>query len=212
MTATTATPAGYMMLKNVRLAFAQNLTEPGTVEGAGPDAKPNYNCGILLPPDHPQVKEIERVMQQVAKGQWKDKAPGIYSTLQKTDKLALHDGDNKAYEGYPGNLYLNPNAKENTPPTWLGGADGRTPLNAKEAARLFYSGCYVNVAIEIWAQDNKFGKRINAGLRGIQFLRHGDAFSGGGKPASADEFEPIDNGADAGDFGMAPWGADDELA
>ena len=47
-----------------------------------------------------------------------------------------------------------------------------------------YSGCYVNAIIECWAQDNKeFGKRINFGLKGVQFLRDGDAFSGGGKAA-----------------------------
>ncbi|EOA7521129.1 ssDNA-binding protein, partial [Escherichia coli] len=40
------------------------------------------------------------------------------------------------------------------------------------------------------------GKRINASLGGVQFLRDGDAFAGGGV-ASADDFDDISEGADA---------------
>ena len=62
-----------------------------------------------------------------------------------------------------------------------------------------YSGCYVNANLELWAQDNSFGKRINAQLRGIQFLRDGDAFAGGGAPANADEFDEIGAPDESGD-------------
>lgn len=193
-------PIGRIMLKNVRLSFAQNLTTAGTIPGSGADAKPKFNCGLLLGPDHPQLAEIEKKMQAVAKEQWKDKAPAEYKALQKADRLALHDGDLKPnYDGYPGNFFLSPSANENARPTYLGGADGTTPLDAKDAAKLFYGGCYVNASIELWAQDNQWGKRVNATLRGIQFLRHGDAFAAS-RPADSSEFEAIEGGADADEF------------
>jgi hypothetical protein len=66
----------------------------------------------------------------------------------------------------------------------------KTPLTDEDGKP--YGGCYVNASIEIWAQDNQFGKRINAQLRGIQFVKDGDAFGGGGSPASADEFEELE--------------------
>ena len=50
--------------------------------------------------------------------------------------------------------------------------------------------------IDIWAQDNNFGKRVNASLGGVQFLRDGDAFAGGGV-AAPDDFDDISEGADA---------------
>lgn len=54
----------------------------------------------------------------------------------------------------------------------------------------------MNASIELWAQDNKqFGKRINAQLRGVQFLRDGDAFAAG-SPASEDEFEDLGDQGD----------------
>lgn len=34
----------------------------------------------------------------------------------------------------------------------------------QEADGLVYSGCYVNARIELWAQDNANGKRVNAKL------------------------------------------------
>ena len=60
-----------------------------------------------------------------------------------------------------------------------------------------YSGCYVNATVSLWTQNNKFGKRVNANLRGIQFLRDGPAF--GVAPVDADnEFELLGDQATAG--------------
>jgi hypothetical protein len=53
-----------------------------------------------------------------------------------------------------------------------------------------YAGCYVNGSIELWCQDNAYGKRINATLRGVQFYKDGEAFAGGGS-ATADEFDDL---------------------
>ncbi len=57
----------------------------------------------------------------------------------------------------------------------------------------------MNASLELWVQDNAYGQRINAQLRGIQFYRDGDSFSAG-RPAEADEFEDVAVGADAEDF------------
>jgi hypothetical protein len=101
--------------------------------------------------------------------------------------LALHDGATKSeYEGFEGNLFVAANSKVR--PTILD--QMRNELSQADGKP--YSGCYVVALLEIWAQDHKeHGKRINANLRGVQFLRDGDAFSGGGKPADTDEFDDI---------------------
>jgi len=98
----------------------------------------------------------------------------------------LHDGDAKAeYEGFEGNKFVSARAKVR--PTVF----DQQRQELSEADGKPYSGCYVNASIELWAQDNSFGKRINAQLRGVQFLRDGDAFAGGSRPADADEFDEI---------------------
>jgi hypothetical protein len=135
-------------------------------------------------------------MKAVAKDKWKDKAAAVYTSLEKTDKLALHDGDTKAqYDGVAGNFFVSAAAQESARPTVIDG--NKAPLTAKDGKP--YAGCYVNASIDLWAQDNKYGKRINAQLRGVQFAADGDAFSAG-RPADSDEFEEVTEGADAADF------------
>lgn len=108
--------------------------------------------------------------------------------------LCLHDGDEKAeYEGFPGNFFLN--AANKARPAVID--RDRSPLIQADGRP--YAGCYVNAVIDIWAQDNNFGKRVNASLGGVQFLRDGDAFAGGGV-AAPDDFDDISEGADASDL------------
>jgi hypothetical protein len=185
-------PAGRILLKNVRLAFP-NLWEPNTVNGEG---KPRYSASLLMGQDHPQVEEIKRKIEALAKDKWRDKAASILAGLYKTDKVALHDGDTKAqYDGFSGNMFVASAAQENAPPTVID--RDRSPLSQRSGRP--YPGCYVNASLEFWAQDNGYGKRINCTLRGIQFYADGDSFSAG-RPADSDEFDDVSAGADAEDF------------
>jgi hypothetical protein len=164
-----------IQLRNVRLAFPV-LWEPKTVQGEG---EPAYSAAFLLPPDHPQIKEIQDATERVGKEKWKDQWAAVKKALTASDKLALHDGDTRAqYAGYEGTLVIDRDK------TVLIAADGRP-----------YAGCFVNASLEIWAQSNGYGKRINASLRAVQFVKDGDSF-GGGTPANADEFDDLSNGAD----------------
>lgn len=185
-------PIGRILIKDARLAFP-NLFEPTTVAGEG---KPRYSATLLLAADHPQMAEIKKKITAVATDKWKDKAAGTLSGLYKTAKVALHDGDEKQqYDGFPGNMFIATASQETAPPTVVDQA--RNPLTQKSGKP--YAGCFVNASLEFWAQDNQYGKRINCTLRGVQFLRDGDSFSAG-RPADADEFEEVTEGADAGDF------------
>ena len=122
--------------------------------------------------------------------------PLFVKGLEKQDKLALHDGDVKSkYDGFPGNFFISAAAQENAAPTVID--RDRSPLSARSGRP--YAGCFVNASIELWAQDNNYGQRVNAQLRGIQFYADGDSFSAG-RPADADEFEEVTEGAGADDF------------
>lgn len=188
----TAQPIGRIMLKDVRLAFPK-LFRAEQVNGQG---DPKFGATLIIAPDHPQLEDLRKIQDAVAKDKWKEKAAAIVKTLDKQDRLAVHDGDIKSqYDGFPGNFYVSANAQESAKPTVVDQA--RNPL--AENSGKPYAGCFVNASIEIWAQDNKFGQRVNCTLRGVQFLRDGDAFSAG-RPADADEFEEVTNGADASDF------------
>lgn len=179
-----------LKLNNVRLAFPV-LFEAKTVNGEG---KPAFSASFLIDPADPQVKVLNAAIEQVANEKWGAKAAAILKQMRATDKVALHDGDLKSnYDGFPGNLYVS--ARSTTRPLVIN--NDKSPLTEQDGKP--YAGCYVNASIELWAQDNNYGKRVNASLRGVQFLRDGDAFAGGGA-ASEDEFDDISAGATADDL------------
>jgi hypothetical protein len=179
-----------LTLKNVRLAFPA-LFEAKTVNGEG---KPAFSACLLIDPKDPQIAKINEAIDKTGADKWGAKAPALVAGMRKADKVALHDGDLKAtYDGFPGMLYIS--ARNPVRPTVLD-AD-KTPL--VEADGKPYAGCYVNAVLELWAQDNNYGKRINATLMGVQFSRDGDAFAGGGA-ASEDDFDDVSNGATADDL------------
>jgi hypothetical protein len=179
-----------VMLNDVRLSFANALFEARNFQGQGEE---KFNAGFIFSANHPCVAAIKAAMKKASEEQWGAKAAEVFMALKASDKLALRDGDTKPqYEGYKGNLFLN--ASNKIKPLVIDG--NKSPLSA--ASGKPYSGCYVNASIEVWAQDNQFGKRINATLKGVQFLRDGARLAGGGV-ASADDFEAIpDAGAPEG--------------
>jgi hypothetical protein len=177
-----------LVLKNVRAAFL-NAFEAKAFEGGGGD--PSFGGSFLVPPTHPQVKEIDAAIEAVAKEKWGAKATETLKQLRAKDKVCFRNGDDKAsYDGFDGNMYVAASSK--TRPLVID--RDKTPLVQSDGRP--YSGCYVVASLEIWAQDNQYGKRVNATLKGVQFYADGDAFSGS-TPASPDDFDDLSTGADA---------------
>jgi hypothetical protein len=176
--------------QNVRISFP-NIFEPKASE----NGNLQFSAAFLFAPDHPGIPGLEAVIEQVGKAKWGDKWATVKKELKAGDKLLTHDGDSKAsLAGYEGNLFFN--AYNTVRPTVVD--RDRTPLTKQDGKP--YSGCYVNVIIDVWAQSNDYGKRVNAQLQGIQFVKDGEAFSGGGTSADASDFEEIADGADADDL------------
>jgi hypothetical protein len=177
-----------MTIKDVRIAYAQGIFE---ARAAKPGDKPKFGAAFLFPKDHPCVKDLSAAVIRAANAKWGAKANEMLAMLKAADRLPIHSGDAKATSaGYAGNLYLN--AGNAIRPLVLNA--NNAPLTASDGKP--YSGCYVNVIVEIWPQDNQHGKRINASLLGVQFVRDGERLAGG-SVATADDFEPIPGAADA---------------
>lgn len=183
-------------INNVRLSFPR-LFRAEAGQADGPNAKKKYSATLLIGKDDTaNIQKISDAMAAAAKGKWGEKAEGIFAELKAGGRICMRDGESKAkYEGYSGCYFISASRNE---------ADGAPRLFDKnpqkmltEADGRMYSGCYVNASIDIWAQDNKFGKRLNATLAGLQFCGDGDAFTGGGA-ASSDDFDNLaDQGAPA---------------
>lgn len=193
-------------LKGVRASFL-TLGEPEYFGGkkTKDTDKPRWSATGLVAYDDPQIKVIDAMIEEVAKAKWEKKYATILENIKADPKACFKtDGKRKDYAGYEGMWAMTAHRNEekgrplvlDTDKSPIYMADGT--LYQGKGGRI-YSGCYVNLQIELWAQDNSNGKAIRATLLGIQRFKDGDAFSGGSAP-DADAFDEITEGADADDL------------
>lgn len=153
----------------------------------------SYNMTLLIPKDdEAQMAVIKKAMREVAVAKWgAEKADAMLRQLMSGNRTALQDGDNVSYAGFEGHWGLRTSAKEAEPPTLVYSDGSKNVRIPNEQNIKIYSGCYVNILGNFWAQDNKYGKRLNFSLAGVQFVSDGDRM-GGAAPAREDDFEVIE--------------------
>lgn len=167
------------MIKNVRLSFP-SIFQRAVFDGQ----EGKYEATVLIDKNDTKTKKIldKAIAEAIAEANIK----------VASDKRCLKDGDESDYDGYEGNWSLK--AANSKRPTVLN--RDKTPLT--EDDEVLYAGCYVNVVIDLWVQNNKFGKRVNANLYGVQFVKDGEPF-GMGPIDVTDDFDDLEDGLDDDD-------------
>jgi hypothetical protein len=192
---------GKILLKNVMLGFPA-LAEPQSF-GEG---DPAYGAKLPIDPSSENLKMIEAEIVAVAKEAWKDKADAILDMLREENKMCLVRKEYRSkttgevYEGFQ-NSFLLSTRNPKTQPTVFD-EYGNQLEKKTDIERKAYSGAIAaGVSVEIWAQDNKWGKRVNCTLLGVMLTGEGTSIGGGAAPASADDFAGLAKAkAEAGDL------------
>lgn len=190
-----------LMLSNVRCAFLE-LGEPSDYQG---NKQYRWSGTALIPYDSALLATVRETMKAVAKEKWEKKADTVYENIIGDPKACcMIDGKKKEYDGFAGHFALTAHRYQDKGRPLVLDTD-KSPIYmpdnsvyAGKAGRV-YSGMFVNMQVEIWAQDNKNGKGLRATLMGVQRVKDGDAFGGGTAP-KADDFGEIADGADADDL------------
>ena len=182
-------------LKNVRIAFIDDLFEPGQYEGKG-DFR--HTATLIVEPGSENDKAVQAAIDAEAKGVWAKKADAMLEDMRGNKNKYCYiknkkDKTGEVYEGFEDRFALSAIRKaKDGPPLFLHkfkGADGRPQkLTGKEG--VIYAGCYVNVAVEIWAQSGTYSG-IRCGLLTVQYHGQGDSF-GGASRVTDDGFDGID--------------------
>lgn len=158
-------------IANARLSFPSLFR---TAQFGGDDTGKFEATFILDKSEHAAtIKAIEAQIQQLMKDELKGKLPA--------EKIALKDGDDLDRPEFEGKMSIKASTKRRP----LVIDRDKTPISEED--NRVYAGCYVNAIISLWAQNNQFGKRVNASLEGVQFAADGEPFGTGG--VDVDEFD-----------------------
>ena len=178
------------IIRNVRCSFP-NLWEPQVKTENG--VTTTYPCGLTLildPTEHAQI--IAQLRKEIAAVKASNKV--IAKAVETNPSLCcLRKADRDEYGEDA--LVLKANAGKDRSVIVL---DKYSKPVADKSKDPIYSGCRVNAKVEIWGQENKWGKRINCKVLAVQFA--GDDASFDGSYVSVDQaiegFEALENADD----------------
>jgi len=186
-----------LKLPAVRLSFPDLFTPTAFEEGQ----VAKYGASFLLDPKNPRhkkaIEEIKAEEKRMIKEAW-GAAPAklvIEYCGNGNDRTSQQTGE--IYQGYEDMWFIS--CKNSTQPLVLDQDKVEVAQNDKRV----YGGAFVNATINLFVQDNKYGKGIRASVRAVQVLGYGEPF---GQHVTAKEFEDFDTD----DEGLA-MGEDDGL-
>jgi hypothetical protein len=158
-------------ITNARLAFP-NLFEPGKFGQWG---------GTLIL-DEKNTAAVQKAMKAIAEDEFKGVMPSPPNRCLRKNEDKSNYGGFEDENGY----HLSANRREPFKPNQLIERD-KTPAGEST----FYPGCYVNAVVNVWAQNNSYGKKLNCELVGVQFYKDGERLGRGVSDVDDDDFETL---------------------
>lgn len=175
---------GMVMLKNVRASYP-HCDKPYKGKGKNGDngGEPKFSItGMLDKKTHVAAKDL--CVEVINKLMKENECPKLAG-----EKKFCRNGDDSSSPEYEGHWTVS--ASESRRPA-VRDQRAQLILDEQKIADLIYGGCYVNILIRPWFQDNDYGKRVNAGLVGVQFVKDGEAF-GEGRIDDTDAWDAVDD-------------------
>jgi len=144
--------------------------------------------GLIEPDDEAVQRLHQRNVAAVAEKEGAEKAAGIYKDLLAKDRVYIKDGNLKSHlAGFAGRLSITASSKSR--PVVV---DGQKNAITEEDG-LIYSGAIIRISLLPWYTNGKYGRRVGATLRGVQFVRDGEPLVAGGGAANMDDFDIIED-------------------
>lgn len=155
----------------------------------------NYSLQVLLPKNDPQVKKLQRIVDNVLKAKFGEAA------LKKKAryKLPLRDGDEERdTEEYEGMFFLNANSGRR--PGIVNKAN--EPADADDLEEYGYSGANFHVSCNVYAFDAKDGGKpgVAIGLNNVMLHSKGERLDGTTSATSDFSDFAEEGGSDMDDF------------
>lgn len=176
---------GIIKVRNVRCSFPHLAAKWANNEGE----KPKYSCAaMMLKETHEAAyKALSKHCKTIAEEKKVKVAPANYF---------LRDGDESNREEEEG--YWTFNSSEEKPISVVG--KDNVPLDKDEIDEEIFPGCIIDIMIQPWVQDNKFGKKVNSSLRSVRFRKDDGVRFGMGPVDCTDLWDEEEEEDDDDDF------------
>lgn len=165
---------GKIYIKDVRCSYP-HLDKPWAMD---PTADPKYSIMGLIPKTADYRESVEALQKYLANFLAEKRLQPI-----PKNRMFLRDGDDTGKKEMAGHWTVS--ASERDPPILRGRYLDRTTgkieiVSPADAAKVYYGGCWVSLMLEAWHQNHQVGgRRLNANLRAVQFLRNDTPFGRG---------------------------------
>jgi hypothetical protein len=176
-----------IQFSNLRLSFPK-LIEAEAVANQ-PNSARKFGGDLIFKQGDPQWAKLMQAVSATAAEKWKEHGNSVLQIIGNDRKLRCFGSGTekidsktfKPYTGYDGGAtYLSASSIEDKPPFMVDQDGNQCPnentMLRKQLARKLYGGCFVNVAVRLWAQDNQYGRGIRCELIAVQFAGDGEPF------------------------------------
>jgi hypothetical protein len=178
-----------IFISKARLSFPK-LVEPSAFEAGG---ALKFSCDLLVDPNGKDWQAVFAKAMEVAQLKWKEHVTQVVNMINQERKQRFYgQGSEKVnkktyqpYDGYAGMMYISCSSDYRPQMVRANGSTAESDMEIMNLARKLYGGCYVNTAIKIWAQDNKWGRGLRCECAAIQFDQDGEPFGDNG-PVNVD--------------------------
>lgn len=176
-----------IQLKNVRTSYA-NIWQ--AIPPANKPTDPaKYSCAFLIDKrDKRNLGILQKaIMETIEAGRAKlgnVNPKRLDRGIRNGDEKFTDDSESAIMNGYEGHWYINAKAGETHPPQIVD--NRRRPITDESKV---YSGCFVNVFIDLYAYSSEGNKGIGFGLLGIQKVADGEPLGSTFSSDLFDEFE-----------------------
>lgn len=153
---------GHVRIDNVRLSYPHLATAQ-----EGDDGSKKFGATFLL--DKDIHSDTALALSELAAAKAKEAKVKVPSS-----KYFIKDGDTDGNDKPENENMFMVVAREKKRPVCRD--KDAEEIDVSDIEEIMYGGCYVSCLINPWVQDNKYGKRVNANLRSVKFLRDGEPF------------------------------------
>lgn len=158
------------VLENVRLSYLHAAEPYAGKNDDGSEGKPSYSVVSIAPKKTHKgiIDEMHKAFAEIKAANKNVRVP--------TDKLCVRDGDGQDKEEYENAWTVSCREKRRPKCRDINAELLETKEQIEEE---LYSGCYGDVVIKLWLQDNAYGKRINANFLSVRKRADGEPFGEG---------------------------------